>query len=124
MFCTGKQYGIANGKALTGYNIQPVRYYEYPNVVCIAGFTERILEENTWCTGTIISYSHILTSEHCLNNVENEPYRLICGSNNLYRGISYYPAWWTSYDQWCRFQNFQIQYLINDIALIKVIILL
>jgi hypothetical protein len=73
------------------------------------------------CSGTLISYEDVLTSEHCFNVAETSVgFVIILGSINLLQGIKYYISWWITYDQWAIETKTFIKYVENDIAILRV----
>jgi hypothetical protein len=46
---------------------------------------------------------------------------VIVGSSYLNRGTRYFPEWWITFDQWALYNNEELSYNVNDIAILNVI---
>ncbi|XP_011498310.1 PREDICTED: chymotrypsin-2-like [Ceratosolen solmsi marchali] len=80
------------------------------------------IEKNLLCTGSLLTKSHILTCEHCFEEIESQPFRILAGSNSLIDATAFFPLFWISFDQWAVNEGEEIVYPENDIAMIKLIV--
>jgi hypothetical protein len=78
------------------------------------------LEECMICTGTLVSSYHVLSSAHCLEDIDDIIFGILAESNVYRNNILYHPSWWISYDQWAVISDIELRYSQNDIAMIKV----
>jgi hypothetical protein len=68
----------------------------------------------------LISSTHVLTAEHCLENLNDQMIEILIGSGKLSQSISYYLLWWYTYNQWISDNGLKKTTSYNDIAVIKV----
>jgi secreted trypsin-like serine protease len=110
-------------EALIGENIRSAEEYEFPFIVAITKYyVEHGWESRYTCTGSLISTTDVLTSEHCLTAEELNRIHILIGSSFLDSATRYYPMWWITFDQWAAYNNHEIVHNSNDIAILKVII--
>jgi V8-like Glu-specific endopeptidase len=110
-----------NAKSLSGPLVRPVHENEYTNIVCLAKFDPNMdWDDNLLCTGILVSNTHVLTAEHCLNSAEDRPIEILLGNHNIQEGVRIYSIWWISFNQWNTIQIGQISNADNDIVIIKV----
>ncbi|XP_011493866.1 PREDICTED: uncharacterized protein LOC105359086 [Ceratosolen solmsi marchali] len=71
--------------------------------------------------GTLVSYSDVLTSEHCLEGESLPHTAIIAGSIDFRLGIKYHFLWWITYASWCTEMKKQLEFDSNDIAMIRLL---
>jgi secreted trypsin-like serine protease len=111
-----------NIEALIGRSVREVEEGEFPNVVCIARYSihPNLLQYNIKCTGTLVSRDHILTSDHCFQNMGLRSLYVLVGSRDLRQTTRHYIYWWLTFNNWASTQDMEIEFDTNDIAIIKV----
>jgi V8-like Glu-specific endopeptidase len=109
---------------MIGQNIRDAQENEFPYVVSFMriGLFMTNPQLNHICTGTLITRKDVVTSEHCIVGRQISNSKIMVGSVNLRITRRYYILWWISYKQWANGQNITIQFSINDIAVVRVII--
>ena len=73
-----------------------------------------------FCTGTLITRTDILTSEHCLEDERLNTIQIVVETIDLRNGQVFHPFWWLSYNQWIARGNDTYVFNVNDLANIKV----
>jgi hypothetical protein len=118
----GKQYNFVNLKPLVGINIRPSEDNEFPFIVSIMqiNYINPDPTMDHLCAGSMISRKDVLTSEHCISMEVPNAIKVIVGSTNLYDGNEYFINWWISYDQLKNSQENEIEFIENDISIIRV----
>jgi secreted trypsin-like serine protease len=97
------------------------RENEFPSIVGIALINSaRPLEQNILCTATLISSRHVLTCEHCFDDLKNDRIVIVAESVDITRAVRYNPKWWITFDQWTFSRNADLKHHDNDIGVIKV----
>ena len=113
---------MSNAEPIVGANIRTPNEHEYPFLVSL-GYVSYVQgeQENHFCTGSLISERHVVTSAHCVANVPPWNIQVHVGSVDLRAGRKYSVSSWKMFSQWAR-ENRQIfNYNINDVVVIKVV---
>jgi V8-like Glu-specific endopeptidase len=107
--------------ALLGVKVRNAQLNEFPSVVALSAYYKNEpMDRQAICTGTFISDTHVLSSEHCLETIDNISFQILAESIDIRNAVAYLPCWWTSFDQWSIATNRDIQFTDNDIFIIKV----
>jgi hypothetical protein len=106
---------------IIGENVRRAEANEFPAIVSFMTINEGVedLEEEHFCTGTLLTSSHVLTAAHCLENVQKNETQIVLGSVDLRCGLVYYPLWWVNYNEWASVRRVHLQFVVNDIAIVK-----
>jgi secreted trypsin-like serine protease len=112
---------FADVNALIGRNVRDAGENEYPFIASIL----RILTEDESeivyaCVGALISRKDVLTTNHCMDDEELNKIKIIIGSTYLTGTNKYYPLWWKSYNDWMQEKRKNLEFRLNDIAIIRV----
>jgi hypothetical protein len=122
-YSSDNQYDFTYSEAIVGATniIRPVTHNEYPPAVCISEYNNEVPNSfHMLCTGVLVSQTHILTVESCLQNVAANRIEFLIGPGDLSRSTSYYSMWWLSFNSWSEQNNRPIITPNNNIAIIKV----
>jgi hypothetical protein len=121
-YASGNQYPFIYSEAIVGNpnKIRSLHENENPDVVCISEYNPASANITMLCTGVLVSQTHILTVESCLQNVAANRLEILVGPGDLSRSTSYYSMWWLSFDSWSEQNNRPITTPNNNIAIIKV----
>ncbi|XP_058805557.1 granzyme M-like [Phymastichus coffea] len=108
---------------LYGRDVRLAENNEFPFVVSLSLKSNNIeSEKNHFCGGSLITYSHVLTAEHCvINKLHYYDLVIKVGSIDLRNTSIYRVAWWITYNQWNVNYNDdeKIGNTSHDIAIIK-----
>jgi hypothetical protein len=73
------------------------------------------------CTGTLITRKDIVTAEHCIRGRDISRTEIMLGSVDLKKCFTYYILWWITYEEWAEIEKIHLEFILNDIAVIRVI---
>lgn len=114
-----------NTEALIGRGentlVHRVKPDEFPFLASLSYKDERLtLEQNQFCTGTLVSLQHILTSAKCAVKLGYDLSEILIGSPSLRLCKKYQWESRTFYADWATRNNRSIDPANDDIAVVKV----
>lgn len=78
-----------------------------------------------FCTGSLVTRTHVITAAHCLNGKYQNNIRLKIGSTDTEKGYIFEPKKIITYENWARNHESKVRHEVkHDIAIITVCILL
>lgn len=113
---------ISQAHPMRGINVRDATSSDNLTFVVSLGYKNRI--GSHLCTGSLITRRSVLTCQHCINREQISNIEVTVGSTNLHLGQKYGIDSWRSFDQW----YYQVKELLDDtgddIAILRVGILL
>ncbi|XP_058793564.1 chymotrypsin-2-like [Phymastichus coffea] len=105
---------------IRGDNVFAVKEGEFPLAAALIRKTECLNDECDFiCTGVLISKRHILTADHCFEELQPNDTQIILNSIDLRYGTRYNVSKWITYDEWAMKKRIHIVLYDNDIAVIE-----
>lgn len=110
---------------LEGENIWPAMPNQFPFIASIRlrnpVSPNLLMNSGHYCSGSLITSKHVLTAAHCLERYAKDQIFISIGEEDLSNtGFVYEVESWITYVEWIRELNRSTEYLVNDIAIIKV----
>ncbi|OXU23972.1 hypothetical protein TSAR_000022 [Trichomalopsis sarcophagae] len=110
-------YELSHAEPSVGVNVQQLKENKYPFVVSI-GDNRDPDQIKHFCTGALISNRHVLTSEHCVEDLEYKDIHVLVGSFDLLEGRKIGVKSWLTYDDWADKNGYTSEFANNDIAVL------
>ncbi|NP_001164348.1 serine protease precursor [Nasonia vitripennis] len=110
-------YKLSHAEPSVGVNVQQLKENKYPFVVSI-GDNRDPDQIKHFCTGALISNRHVLTSEHCVEDLEYKDIHVLVGSFDLLKGQKIGIKSWLTYDDWADKNGYTSEFANNDIAVL------
>lgn len=108
---------ISRVESLIGSKITSGSYGEFSFIASIRTYPQR----KNFCTGTLITKKHVITSKHCIVNKKPEQIRIVFEFVSLQEvAIAYEVASWVTYDSWADRLGIPKDQIDHNIATIEV----
>lgn len=108
----------SNVESLMGIKLIGADNDEFPFIASLQNLNKEHL-----CSGTLITYSHVITAAHCLNDEHPRSIEIVLGEVDLrFASLRYEVASWLSYSVWATNLHLPGAEDYHDIAIITVLL--